>query len=109
MVQDFPHTVQQAETTLPTEFKGRVSYMPHDFFKPQPVRGRAFLMRHICHDWSDKYSIKILQQIVPAMDADSKIVMVENVVLPPGQYSFLEEKWTRYEPPLCLLFCLNGN
>lgn len=100
VVQDFPHTVHQAEKTLPTELKGRVSYMPHDFFEPQPVHGRAFLMRHICHDWSDKYSIKILQRIVPAMGADSKIIIVENVVLPPGQYSFLEEKWTRYGPVL---------
>ncbi|KAL2054933.1 hypothetical protein ABVK25_004755 [Lepraria finkii] len=95
VVQDFPHTVQQAQESLPAEFQERISFMPHDIFRPQPVRGSVYLMRHICHDWSDKYSIKILQQIVPAMDADSKIIMVEHVVLPPGHRSFLEEKQTR--------------
>ena len=95
VVQDLPHTVQEAEETLPTEFKGRISYMSHDFFEPQPVRGNVFLLRHICHDWSDKYAIAILRQIVRAMEADSKIILVENVVLPPGHYSFLAEKWTR--------------
>ena len=54
------------------------------------------MMRHICHCWPDKYLIKILQQTVPAMDRDAKIVVVETVVLFPGEYGFLEERWARY-------------
>ena len=47
--------------------------------------------------------IQILQQTVPAMDPDAKIIVVETVVLPPGQYGFLEERWARYESCLDIL------
>lgn len=95
IVQDFRETVEANEKTLPAEFKGRISYQLHDFFKPQPVRADVYMMRHICHCWPDKYLIKILQQTVPAMDPNAKIVVVETVVLLPGEYGFLEERWAR--------------
>ena len=96
VVQDFKETVEASEKTAPPELKGRISYQAHDFFKPQPVRADVYMMRHICHCWPDKYLIKILQQTVPAMDPHAKIIVVETVVLPPGQYGFLEERWARY-------------
>ena len=96
VVQDFKETVEAAEKTLPAEFKGRVSFQAHDFFNPQPVRAEVYMMRHICHCWPDKYLIKILQQTVLTMDPGSRIIVVETVVLPPGQYGFLEERWARY-------------
>ena len=96
VVQDFKETVEANAKTLPEEFKGRISYQEHDFFKPQPAKADVYMMRHICHCWPDKYLIKILQNCVPAMSPTAKIVVVETVVLPPGQYDFLEERWARY-------------
>ncbi|KAI4159295.1 MAG: hypothetical protein LQ342_006699 [Letrouitia transgressa] len=96
VVQDFKETVTASEAALPAEFRDRISYQAHDFFKPQPLNGAAvYMMRHICHCWPDKHLIKILQQNVPAMGPDSKIVVVETIVLPPGEYSYLEERWAR--------------
>ena len=95
IVQDFKETVQASEKTLPAEFKGRISYQAHDFFEPQPVKADIYMMRHICHCWPEKYLIKLLQQTMQAMGANSKIVVVETIVLPPGQYDFLEERWAR--------------
>ncbi|KAI4211975.1 MAG: hypothetical protein LQ351_005315 [Letrouitia transgressa] len=109
VVQDFKETVTASEAALPAEFRDRISYQAHDFFKPQPLNGAAvYMMRHICHCWPDKHLIKILQQTVPAMGPDSKVLVVETIVLPPGEYSYLEERWARYEKFLICCFFFNS-
>ena len=96
IVQDFKETVEANEKTLPADFQGKISYQAHDFFNPQVAHGAdVYMMRHICHCWPDKYLIKILKGIVPAMAPRSKIVVVETIVLPPGHYDWLEERWAR--------------
>lgn len=53
------------------ECKPRVTFMPHDFFGPQPKLningGRIYFMRFVLHDWKDDDCIRILQPIVDAM------------------------------------------
>jgi sterigmatocystin 8-O-methyltransferase len=40
---------------IPEEVKGRVEFMPHDFFQPQPVKGAdVYLFRFIFHDHPDR-------------------------------------------------------
>ena len=98
VVQDFKETVEASAKVLPEEFKGRITYEPYDFFKGvNPQQADVYMMRHICHCWPDKYMIKILQNIVPSMGPNAKIVVVETIVLPPGEYGYLEERWARYE------------
>lgn len=61
-----------------------VHFQPHDFFQPQPIKNaRAYLLRAVCHDWSDTMVIKILSHIASAMAADSKVLIADNV-LPEG-------------------------
>ena len=91
VAQDFKETVEASEKTLPAEIKGMVSFQAHNSFNPQPECAEVYMMRHICHCWPDKYLIQILQQTALAMDPDSRMIVVETVVLPPGQYVFLEE------------------
>ena len=60
--------------------------MPHDFFEPEPSklssRGNlVFYLRLILHDWPDKYCIKILQNLVPALKNGS-IILINDSVLP---------------------------
>ncbi|WPH01313.1 O-methyltransferase-domain-containing protein [Acrodontium crateriforme] len=82
-VQDYKHTVEEGASQLPSELAGRVDFMPHDFFQPQPVANAdIYIMRHICHNWSRENSAKIIRQIVPVMKASSKILLVEVVVQP---------------------------
>jgi 6-hydroxytryprostatin B O-methyltransferase len=62
-----------------------VSFQVHDFFTPEPVHGAdIYFFKNILHDWSDPYAIKILRQVVQAMKASSRILIVESVIPPPG-------------------------
>ena len=58
--------------------------LAHDFFQPQPVKNaKAYLLRAVCHDWSDTSVVKILSNIASAMAPDSKVLIADNV-LPEG-------------------------
>jgi hypothetical protein len=68
---------RQGDGSLPAGVQCAV----HDFFTPQPVKGaKAYHFRAITHDWSDSIVVKILSNVVPAMVADSKILIGDNVI-----------------------------
>ena len=69
------------EQRLPPELTNRITFRPHDIFTPQPVNAAVYFLRLILHDHSDPYAIKILQNIVPAMDEGSRIVICD-IMLP---------------------------
>lgn len=71
-----------------------IDFQEHDFFTPQPVRGAKFYyLRHILHDWTDEDSVRILQNIIPALTSESRIV-IDEVVMPdtkvPWQCAFMD-------------------
>ncbi|KAF3058615.1 6-hydroxytryprostatin B O-methyltransferase [Daldinia childiae] len=84
VVQDMPEVVEGAGATLPSELRGRISFMAHDFFKPQTVRADAYLLRTILHNWSDKYCFLILHALVPALKHGTKILINEICLSTPG-------------------------
>ncbi|KAJ7749343.1 hypothetical protein DFH07DRAFT_829381 [Mycena maculata] len=48
---------------------------------PQPVKNAdVFLLRLICHDWSDLYTDKILRHLRDAAQTTTKLIIVEHVV-----------------------------
>ncbi|BDD64164.1 hypothetical protein MPDQ_000580 [Monascus purpureus] len=58
-----------------------VEKMAHDFFTLQPVKhAHAYYIRRCFHNWTDAHCTKILQQIVPAMAPDSRVLIGEMVV-----------------------------
>jgi hypothetical protein len=64
-------------TDLPTGIQA----MPHDFFKPQPVKhAKAYYLRHILHDWPDKQAKLILDSIKGAMGPQPVLLIDENVL-----------------------------
>ncbi|KAF4635649.1 hypothetical protein G7Y89_g2449 [Cudoniella acicularis] len=68
---------------IPEEVIDRVDFMPHDFFKPQPVKGAdVYLFRFIFHDHPDSNCIKILSQIIDAMDPDKSRILIDDAVVP---------------------------
>ena len=80
VVQDRAEVVQRALA----RGKGRVTFMEHDFFEEQPVRGAAvYVLRWILHDWSDGYAIRILRALGPAMGEGSKVLICEAVLPEP--------------------------
>jgi 6-hydroxytryprostatin B O-methyltransferase len=98
VVQDYKHTVEQGAAQLPLELSGRVEFVPHNFFDPQPAAAAdVYILRHICHNWSTENCAKIIQQIVPAMKPRSKILLVEVVVMPSNmEESSVAERYMRY-------------
>jgi hypothetical protein len=79
VLEDLPKTV---EDHLPQK---NVDFVPYDFLTAeQPVNGaRAYLLRHILHDWPDRIYCQIFLSTIPALvKGKSKILMVE-IILPP--------------------------
>ena len=74
--QDLPETIQVAPKV------DGVELMAHNFFEPQPVTGaKAYYLRTVLHDWNDEDSLRILGQLVPAMDKDS-LILIDDMALP---------------------------
>jgi hypothetical protein len=69
--------------------------MEHDFFQDQPVCADAYLLRWVLHDWSDKYAIKILRALIPALKKGARIIVNEFVLPPPGIASAFQSKILR--------------
>ncbi|KAJ5737056.1 uncharacterized protein N7483_002181 [Penicillium malachiteum] len=54
----------------------------HDFFTPQPIQGaRAYSLHSILHDWGDDESVKIIQNLVPALKPEYSRVLFNEIVL----------------------------
>jgi hypothetical protein len=68
-----------------SDLNGRVTFMPHDFFKPQPVTGAgAYLLRYTTHNWSDEDCVRIFKALVPALEKSppETRLLINDVVLP---------------------------
>ena len=75
--------------------QGRVTFMQHDFFTPQPIHDAgAFFIRQCIHNYNDKDSARILSGFVPALEqCDSGTpLLINDTVLPlPGVKTRFEE------------------
>lgn len=54
--------------------------MYSDFFTQQPVTADVYYFRSIFHNWADKYCIRILQNLVPALKPGARIVIHERIL-----------------------------
>lgn len=62
-----------------------VQFMEHDFFESQPVKDAdAYLYRWTLHNWPDKYCIKLLRALAPALKKDARVLIMDMVMPPPG-------------------------
>jgi len=94
VVQDLPEVVGTAE--VPEDLQNRMNFQAHDFFTVQPQIGAdVYLLRNILHDWSDKYAIKILKSLVPALKHGAKIILNEICLPEPGKLPLYEEQFLR--------------
>lgn len=93
VVQDLPDTLRGA--IIPEDLNGRVKFIAHDFFTPQPESVDAYFLRWILHDWSDKYCVMILQNLIPAMKLGARILINEFVIPEPGGIPYHKERYLR--------------
>ncbi|EJD39486.1 S-adenosyl-L-methionine-dependent methyltransferase [Auricularia subglabra TFB-10046 SS5] len=89
VVQDVPSVIARAETiwdeeapALSLKARGRVDFVPLDFFAATPVAGCEFYyLRNILHDWSDEECAAILRNTWKAMTNPRARVLVHEIVL----------------------------
>jgi len=61
----------------------KVHFIGCDFFEVQPklpATPDVFLLRTIIHDWSDKYSIKLLSNLRTVAGPNTKLVLIDSIV-----------------------------
>lgn len=81
---------------LPSAVASRISFQEHDFFQPEPVKGAdVYLLRMILHDWPAKEATTILANIVPALKAGSRIIVMDSVLPAPGKIPATQESLLR--------------
>jgi len=51
-----------------------------DFFTEQPSVADVYYFRWIFHNWSDKYCIQILRNLIPSLRPGARIVIHERVL-----------------------------
>lgn len=100
IVQDLPANAalgrKAAQDSLPPDILSRLAFQGHDFTCPQPVRGAAvYLLRMILHDWPDDVAARILRHVVAAMDAESRLLVMDTVLPRPGAGLVSEERIVR--------------
>ena len=97
MVQDLEPVIAAAEKQAPAEFSHRVKFMTHDFLTEQSVHGAdVYFFRWILHNWSDKYCVKILRNLIPALKKGARIVINDGVLPKAGVMSRWQEERLRY-------------
>jgi hypothetical protein len=96
IVQDLPPTIAKVAPNLPPDLKDRVSFMEHDFFLEQPIKDAdVYYFRWIFHDWSDRYSLKILKALIPGLKAGARVI-ISDVCMPEyGQMPLYMQKLPR--------------
>ncbi|KAF8537459.1 O-methyltransferase [Trichophaea hybrida] len=92
IVQDLDSVIIDGPSKLDPEVAGRIEFMAHNFFEPQPVAADVYLFRRIFHDYSDKYCVRVLNNLIPKMTKTSKIVIAEGILPPPNTMPKVTEK-----------------
>jgi hypothetical protein len=93
IVQDRPEVIAKGKMAVPQNVSSRVSFMAHDFFTEQPITGaEVYYFRWILHDWSDKYAIRILRALIPALKPEARIVVSEYILPDPGVLSPYQDR-----------------
>jgi hypothetical protein len=77
---DLPQITQGAQDHLKKEgIADRCQIIGGDMFAPWPFKADLYLISRVIENWSDEQAIAILKNCREAMDADSKVVLVERI------------------------------
>ncbi|RDW94258.1 hypothetical protein BP5796_00021 [Coleophoma crateriformis] len=95
-VQELPMLITpELVSTIPEDLKGRISFEVHDFLTPQTKQADLYLFRWIMHNWSDKYVILILKQLIPALKPGARILINEGLLPDPRDVGHYQEQLAR--------------
>src|SRR3569833_36256 len=80
---------------VPDHLADRVSLTTHDFFTPQTVQADVYFFRMIFHGFADKYCVKILRALRPALRNGAKVVINDGALPEPLTAVYVEERSMR--------------
>lgn len=88
IVQDTPQALARAKPAP------GIMFVEHDLFKPQPITGaKLYYLRHVLQQWPDDDCVQILNNVLPAMGPESRLI-IDDVVFPethvPWQSAYLD-------------------
>ena len=78
VVFDQPHVVERVEPDQ--TIGGRLTTQGGDFFRGPLPRCDAYILMEVLHDWTDKQSRQILEQVRQAAPPDAMLLIVETVL-----------------------------
>lgn len=80
---DLPHVLERAQQRgfLGGELEARSAMQPCDFFREVPSGCRAYVMKHVIHDWSDEPARCILANCRRVVRSDGALLLVEWTLL----------------------------
>ena len=85
------HVISKAQATLEKEnLADRCHFIAGSFFDAVPAGADAYILRMIIHDWEDQEAIAILKNCRRAMAANAKLLLIEQVVGPPGEGAIIK-------------------
>ena len=95
--QDLPAVVTavNSKRPVPLGLEDRVTLMEHDMSTEQPVSADVYMFRFVFHDWPDKYVIRILRQLIPALKPGARIIISDSILPEPNTLSELYERKIR--------------
>ena len=109
VVQDLSNVIKHGEAQLKRiiglenegnetekDWKARVTFMEHDMFTEQPVKGAdVYFTKWVFPTWTDTYCLKMLKSLVPALEpGKSKVLLCEYLVPEIVQDSYSEKVYT---------------
>jgi len=80
-VWELPYVVEKAKANASPEFAERVDFVAHDFLTPHsgpPVD--VIFIRWTLHNWSDKYVLLILRNLVPVLKNGSRVLIMDYIL-----------------------------
>ncbi|KAF1949994.1 sterigmatocystin 8-O-methyltransferase precursor [Byssothecium circinans] len=111
VVEDSLAMLSQASQQDLSDLNGRVTFLQHNFFEPQPITdAKAYLLRYVTHNWSDEDCIRIFKAMVPALEksAPQTPFLINDIVLPNiGEASLYQERRLR-QVDIMMMVVLGG-
>jgi O-methyltransferase domain len=86
---DLPAVVKGAPSFIKSYgVESRIDVMGGDFFQSIPNGADAYLLKHILHDWSDEYCLRILKNIYAVTKPGTKLLVVDAVIGARNEHEF---------------------
>lgn len=93
---------------LDPQFKDRITFKGHDLNNEQPVKDAdLYMFRSVLLNWPEKYVVKFLKNLVPALKPGAKVLINEGCLPEPGTVSSWDDKLLR-SLDLCMMAMFNS-